>query len=245
MIFGTPPIVRNGLVLHLDSGNRLSYPGTGTNWTDLSGNGYTGTLTNGPTFSISNQGIISFDGSNDYINFAGILDLTGTEPFTISTWARTNYTGNNPQTLVGKTIISSPFTGYQFGYNIATATSGDRGKVGFVFVDNSLTIMRRQTVISTLNDDVFRNLVCTYDGSKTRAGMFIYVNGQLQSVTDSNSTSFSGTLSNAANFQIAARDGTNQPFLGSIPITMFYNRVLTPIEILQNYNALKNRFSSN
>lgn len=37
-----PQIIRNGLVLCLDAANSKSYPGTGTTWSDLSGNGYVG-----------------------------------------------------------------------------------------------------------------------------------------------------------------------------------------------------------
>jgi hypothetical protein len=62
-----PSIVTNGLVLALDAGNRKSYPGTGTTWTDLSGLGNTGTLINGPTYSSANGGSIVFDGANDYV----------------------------------------------------------------------------------------------------------------------------------------------------------------------------------
>ena len=45
-----PKIVTNGLVQYLDAGNILSYPGSGTTWTDISRNGNNGTLTNGPTW---------------------------------------------------------------------------------------------------------------------------------------------------------------------------------------------------
>ena len=38
--YGTPLIVQDGLVLHLDAANIKSYPGSGTNWNDLSGNGF-------------------------------------------------------------------------------------------------------------------------------------------------------------------------------------------------------------
>ena len=38
-IFRGPNIVRDGLVLALDAGSERSYPGTGTTWSDLSGNG--------------------------------------------------------------------------------------------------------------------------------------------------------------------------------------------------------------
>ena len=62
-----PNIVDNGLVLYLDAANIKSYPTTGATWTDLSKSGYTGTLTNGPTFNSNNGGSIVFDGVNDYV----------------------------------------------------------------------------------------------------------------------------------------------------------------------------------
>jgi len=37
--------IRAGLMLYLDAANVKSYPGTGTIWSDLSGNGNDGTLT--------------------------------------------------------------------------------------------------------------------------------------------------------------------------------------------------------
>ncbi len=64
----SPKIVTDGLVLCLDAADKNSYPGSGTTWYDLSGNGNDGTLTNGPTFDSGNGGSIVFDGSNDYIN---------------------------------------------------------------------------------------------------------------------------------------------------------------------------------
>jgi hypothetical protein len=61
-----PRAVYDGLVLALDAANTKSYPGSGTTWTNLSGNGNNGTLTNGPTFGNTNGGYINFDGTNDY-----------------------------------------------------------------------------------------------------------------------------------------------------------------------------------
>lgn len=53
-MFTGPHLVTDGLVLALDAANPLSYPGSGTTWRDLSGNGNNGTLVNGPTFDIGN-----------------------------------------------------------------------------------------------------------------------------------------------------------------------------------------------
>jgi hypothetical protein len=63
----SPSLVLPGLVLCLDAANSKSYPGSGTTWTDLSGNGNNGTLVNGVGYNSGNLGSLSFDGSNDYI----------------------------------------------------------------------------------------------------------------------------------------------------------------------------------
>jgi hypothetical protein len=46
-----PSIVTSGLVLALDAADRNSYPGSGTTWTDLSGNGRNFTWVSSPTFT--------------------------------------------------------------------------------------------------------------------------------------------------------------------------------------------------
>ena len=65
-----PHIVSDGLVLCLDAANPRSYPGSGSTWYDLSGNGNNGTFgpgTAAPTFNSGNGGSIVF-GGNDYVN---------------------------------------------------------------------------------------------------------------------------------------------------------------------------------
>jgi hypothetical protein len=56
-------------VLCLDAANPKSYSGSGTTWTDLSGNGNNGTLINGVAYTDTNKGIMTFDGVDDYIDF--------------------------------------------------------------------------------------------------------------------------------------------------------------------------------
>ena len=69
----SPKIVTDGLVLCLDAGDRKSYSGSGTTWSDRSGNGYNATLNNGPTFNSANGGSIDFDGSNDYATITDVI----------------------------------------------------------------------------------------------------------------------------------------------------------------------------
>lgn len=63
-----PDGIIDGLICVLDPSNPKSYPGSGTKLYDLTGNGNHGTLTNGPTWSSANQGVIVLDGTNDYID---------------------------------------------------------------------------------------------------------------------------------------------------------------------------------
>ena len=42
--FSGPNIVTDGLITHLDPRSKKSYPGSGTAWTDLTGNGHSAVL---------------------------------------------------------------------------------------------------------------------------------------------------------------------------------------------------------
>ena len=57
-------IVTDGLILHLDAGNKNSYPGSGATWTDISGNGYNATLNNSVGFTSTSGGMLTFNGTD-------------------------------------------------------------------------------------------------------------------------------------------------------------------------------------
>jgi hypothetical protein len=117
-------IVTNGLVLFLDANNTNSYPGSGTSWYDLSGNGNTGTLTNGPTFNSANGGSIVFDGIDDYVNVANASSLNASAQ-TISVWYNATVLPSRVATIVAK---HDTFGSYN-GYHMYTA-NGTEIKVG-------------------------------------------------------------------------------------------------------------------
>lgn len=72
------PIITDGLQLNYDASFVTSYPQTGDTWYNLN-NTNNGTLTNGPTFSSANGGLIGFDGVDDHINLGTTpaIDFTG------------------------------------------------------------------------------------------------------------------------------------------------------------------------
>ena len=85
---GNMVAMTGGPVLCLDAGSKISYPGSGTTWTDLSGNANTGTLVNGPTFDSANGGSIVFDGVNDYVQASAISQT----PRTVLYWFKPTVT---------------------------------------------------------------------------------------------------------------------------------------------------------
>ena len=95
----SPRIVTDGLVFCVDAGDKMSYPGAGTTWTDLSKNRSNGTLTNGPTFDSANGGSIVFDGTNDYVDFGSQVANLSTS--TISFWINYNVLGSTHNSPIG------------------------------------------------------------------------------------------------------------------------------------------------
>ena len=106
----SPSLVMNGLVLCLDAGNSKSYPGSGTTWYNLIPGGVNGTLTNGPTYSSANGGVIVLDGVNDYIDVP--INLTNTN-YTIMGAARyvvaagRTFSAKNNNWLMGHWSVST------------------------------------------------------------------------------------------------------------------------------------------
>jgi hypothetical protein len=229
-VYAGPDVVENGLVLALDAGNSKSYPGSGTTWTDLSGNGNNGTLTNGPTFDGDNLGSIVFDGTDDRVVIPHNSSQNPTE-ITICSWVNQtdilNLSGRNPN-IIGKTGNS----GYRVRIN-----GGFNTNVGsIVFFDRGST-----NNITTLDGLVFSGSWYFIVGTGSAAGLKIYLNGTLQA---SNTTSFGGYTSTGDLAVGAASSGNDfsEQFYGKISQTLLYNRELTAQEIQQNYNATKSRF---
>ena len=99
-------IVKDGLVLDLDAAKRESYLGTGTRWSDISGNGYFGTLVNGVGYSSLNGGSLSFDGTDDIVNLSNVVT---TNRFTLNMWIYPIPSSDNYGTLFAQASSAGIF----------------------------------------------------------------------------------------------------------------------------------------
>jgi hypothetical protein len=220
-MFTGPNIVTDGLVLHLDAGNTKSYPGSGTTWFDKSGNENNGTLVNGTTFG---SGGIVFDGVNDC--------TTGTvvygDSYTINIWF-------NP----GINIVST-----EFGNTLIASSPGVNGYPIWVLIKYGNIKVFSYSL--TTSNFITSNYVGVTSGqwcnitisSIKNSESILYVNGVIDTIfiagnADSQNVYTLGDL----------RQGRYLNFTGTISNTQIYNRVLTPQEVLQNYNATKSRFN--
>ena len=218
-MFTGPNIVTDGLVLHLDAANTKSYPGSGTTWNDLSGNGNNGTLTNGPTFSSTNGGSIVFDGVDDSANVYNIdLGQNGA----IDVW----FIVYELPTEAGSGLMFGQYTKYIIYSNNNTSLSG---LYHFMYHSNGQFVSPGGFSITT---NTWYNSVVTYNEN----GEFqSYLNGVL--IVDSVATNFTSWVNNFTNFQCGgyrSESGTS--------MVKLYTKQLTAEEVLQNYNATKTRF---
>lgn len=82
----TASMYASGLIVHYDAHIISSYPGSGTIWYDISGNGYNAT-NNGATFVSSVNSYFEFDGVNDYMTSSYVTpEQTTSTEFSWNIW---------------------------------------------------------------------------------------------------------------------------------------------------------------
>ena len=223
----TKLVNQSGLMLNLDAGVLSSYPGSGTTWTDLSGNGRNGISWNGPlTYSSSlGRGSLVFDGSDDYMEVGnlGSFYSQGTISYWMNSSAVESY--RNP--------FSTHYLNGGRGIRFEQDSSG-----GFYAVigDNSQNWNAFNYVSgSSLLANVWYNVVIVWNTSTNNA------TGYLNNVQKFNS---SHTLwaTDLPVISIGVGFGGGRYFKGNISQVSIYNRALTAQEIQQNFNATRSRY---
>lgn len=203
-------IITSGLIMNLDAGNPSSYTGTGTTWTDLSGNGNNGTLVNGVGYSSANGGTMVLDGVNDYVS-TNVQSLN-----------------NNPYSL-SMTFKISSFNGSDM--RLFGAYSGSTDQLAAGFNGTQLWLWNGGFYNPSFNASA--NTVYTIDIVHSASANLIYVNGAYNSTV-----SFSSYFNNLG-FGNPYVNSYGAYFRGSIFSAKLYNRALSASEVLQNHNASK------
>ena len=213
-----PDIVQDGLVAVFDAGSTRSYAGSGTTAYNLVANNDV-SLINGLGWQSGNGGYFSSDGTDDAMTTPDATNLDLVD-FTLEGWVWWDQHKN-----YGSFLVKGPGgAGNLFNYSFF----GYVNTVSFGFGDGS---NYRAIYISPPAINEWHHIVGTYDGSTLK----FYLNSTLAT-----STSITATPNqNNDALQILQ---SQYSIDGRIGCAKVYNKALTAAEVLQNYNAQKNRF---
>jgi hypothetical protein len=216
-------VVTSNLVAYFDAGLVASYPGTGTTWFDLSGQGNDIVMQNSGSISYTASGGGYFTlASNGYFNRATTTGIpTGTSAYTMSAWVQLGSSWGG-QGIIG---IGSSTSGNQTNQFRTISTNG---LVNYWY-GNDLVATSSLSPASQ-----WFNCVAQWDGTTRK----IWVNG-----TEIASAGASGLNVTSSLLQVGATNiGGSEPLQGNIGQASIYNRALTSTEIQQNYTAIRGRY---
>ena len=217
-IWPTPTIIQTGLSIHLDAGNPLSYPGSGTSWYDLSPNPVTATLVNSPTFNANGYFDIAGGGSS-YISFPNSKINHRTNDFTYCIWLQADVyrdhstvfeNGSWTDTLLFRLQSTTDLYVYMEGGGIGGKTWNP-------------------------NYGNFEHLVL-----RRQSGTLQWFANNVSLGTVSNSTDIN--LANTNCWLMRSQHSSGQHMDGKIAIFAVYSRALSDAELTYNYNVYSDRF---
>ena len=218
-----PTYTTSGLVLSLDAGYSLSYPGTGTTWTDLSSSALNANLLN-TTYSSSNGGYLSFNGSNSaaVIPNSALLD---TQNLSIEVWMSPASSLNQLGFWFEKGTVNSQYSFFMYSGTVYWRMAGGG-------LDTTATV---SSYISLNN---WYHMV----GTHTNGTQKIYINNTVAGSNTGSTTISSSTAGVSIGNANGAVSPSSYPFNGRIAIVRVYNKALNATEVALNYNNYKSRY---
>jgi len=213
---------RNVMTTYYDAANPKSYPGAGSNFYSLTNNKYTISTTAGVTYSKSFGGMFTLNGTSTQSISLPVTSSLGlpsggtSNPFTMEFWIRASNLSAR-QAMYNSTL----------SLNITVETTGAI-KVSINATQVSITSSGLVNAGQWYHITVSRDSSCNY---------ITYING-ISLASGTNTTSVTNTR-----VSVGATTSSTIYFAGDIAILKTYiGTVLTPTQILQNFNAIKGRF---
>ena len=229
-VIATPSIVTSGLKISLDAGNSSSYSGSGTTWTDLSGNGKNGTWQQSPTFNSASGGSIAMgSSSSQYMLSSG---LGATNVLTAEVWVKFNVIPANDNCIISDRY-NAVYINYSICFDNASKIRGGywNSTNGWVF-----------TPSATVAINTWYHFTYTVSLSASTYSSILYMNGAQAGATTSSAVAPS---SGSTGFLVGTNWRADTTVVnGDIAIVRVYGRALTAAEVVQNYNAQGLRFTS-
>lgn len=222
--------VTTSLRMHLDAESVSSYPGSGNTWYDISGYSKNATLVNGVTFTNTSPKCLNLDGVNDYIT----LNTSGACPpsLTVFFWIKFARVGGHFWTTTYG--MANP------ELRLLTSTVNSTNRLSYLLYDDG-AYFTSKSGSTPFSLNTWINVAMTLTNSNVK----IYLNGNL----DYSKTGFVYNGYSTTNASEHIMGTYNSPGAGyggyakaSYAKFAFYDRYLSSEEILQNFNATKERF---
>jgi hypothetical protein len=259
---GGANIVKDGLVFYVDGANYKSIVSGDTTWGDITINEYDVNFVNDTQYEDVNKGSVRFDGTDDYAFrpyvSGDLYDINITSGITVDVWVKFDDVLDIYGTIVsfGRPYGNSTLGQYQWEMmklNSNFPSAG--GECRILMAVSNLTENKVVNLITNdgnfnpstpppQNDKWFNigfsynyspeDLVPYYNGEQ--------VNGVFTGVGLTSPPQIPAVTHQYLNVGAASDLGGDFSMRGNIASIKIYNRVLTPQEVSQNYNALKSRF---
>lgn len=213
--------------------------GSGTDAEDSSGNGLDGTIFGGGSY-VSSSGerntgdfALNFDGSNDEVvisdsgNDFQFGDGATDDPFSMAAWIKMS-------DATQFRIAQKYETGNQ--EFIWTTSTTDVMLIQVKDFSSSGTLDKRTSLALTSAQGIWTHVAFTYDGSSSSSGLKLYINGTLQSVTDSSSGGYTAMEDRGVDFRIGGENSA-QWTDGQIDELAVFDRELTQADIEEIFNS--------
>ena len=221
----------------MDPANVKGYVSGSTTGTDLIQDA-SYTLVNAVDYQSNNGGVWNFGGTDDYINVVnptvGFPDSDN--PRSLCAWVYNTNTSTR-QAVFG---YGNNSAGQAFDLIVGTAHAGTQNNIACHVWSSGF-----ETTTDTFTANEWHYCVITYAGgsaNSTNLKLYIDAVDSGYQLNFGSAVTLNTTSNNARLGMRAQGSYTDLDFLGQLGPIHMYNRVLTPAEVLQNYNAMKVRF---
>ena len=213
-------IITSNLLFYVNAGNPTSYPGSGTTWSDLSGQTNTATLVNTPTYTPS--------GISSYFTFSNASNSYATTANTTSFGTDATFIA-----FINSAAAQSAFNGILFSRTGGVANGMDvynSNQLGYTW--NNLNFDWNSGLVIPNNEWCMVAITIT----STAAKAYLYKASGVTTATNTTAHSSGGNIKLNVAWDPFA---TTRSFNGRLNIAMCYNVALTQAQLNQNFNALK------
>jgi hypothetical protein len=232
-----PNIVTDRLHVYYDAASPNSYyqEENSTIWKDISGNSWNGSIT--ASFVPASQSF-SFNGTNQTVTINSGATLAGKDQITINLfWKPSSINAGVDKRIFYEETSSDTFT--RIGIEQDNTSVQLKWRVAAQDPAGTTGTLSSTAFLNSASTGSFQYISAVYDAPNDR--QFIYVNGVLNA-TGTTAITALGTSTTRGLSLASALDWATYYNACQIAAVHIYTKVLSAAEILQNYNAIKDRY---